>query len=124
MAAERPAGADAAARRRRRRLALAVLVLALLALGTMLATQHNQVVAHVGGLEIVGRTRTALSRATCSAGADAVEVRLGPHTARVTADSVERDGHAPLPIPRGCRRVELRQTADGLRVDFDGGAEP
>jgi hypothetical protein len=47
-------------------------------------------------------------------------VQLGKHTAHLTAQEVELSDGRSIPIPRACRRLEVRESRGGILVLFDG----
>jgi hypothetical protein len=86
----------------------------------------NQVFSNVhgdsGSLDVVGVSASRRSPARFQGDADgkAATVQLGDQTAHVTTDRVVLPGGRVVPIPVGCKAVEIRETRDGMRVFLDG----
>lgn len=80
----------------------------------------NLVVGSLNDREVWGRTTNR--RGPCqflTEGATAT-VQLGRQSARVTADAIEFPGGRTVKIPATCKKIELFETRNGMRILFDG----
>jgi hypothetical protein len=77
-----------------------------------------------GPIEIAGVSAGRHSPARFERDGKSATVQLGEQTARVFADRVELPGGRVVPIPAGCKAVELREARDGMRVFLDGTEVP
>jgi hypothetical protein len=97
--------------------AVCVLIVLGTALAFMLIPRNSLVLGSVNGREVVGQGRGTVR--FMSDGKTAT-VQLGSHTSRVTADQIELSGGRIVKIPENCKKVELFETRDGMRLLFDG----
>ena len=105
-------------RRRRRWWWLVLLVAAVLvAIGMM---RGNRVSATFGGREIVGTSRYALAPASLTMATGETTLQLGTRRVVITADKVALDDGTTFSIPADCKRIEVRETSEGVTLVYDG----
>jgi hypothetical protein len=107
--------------KRRRYLIVALVIL--VGLAVFGSQKGNRVAGTVGGRAVVGLSKNVLAEARFSGRESDATFSLGARTATVTGEAVTFDGQS-IPIPAACKRVEIQETGQGLRVSFDGVAVP
>ena len=103
-----------------------VALVAVIAVGIVVALDpfpgnrvYSNVYGDTGPLVVAGLSAGRRSPARFQGDGTAATVQLGEQTARVTADRVELSGGRVIPIPAGCKGVELRESRGGMRVFLD-----
>ena len=104
-----------------------VALVAVIAVGVVVALDpfpgnrvYSNLYGDAGPLEVAGVSAGRRSPARFQGDGVAATVQLGEQTARVTADRVELPGGRVVPIPAGCKGVELRESRGGMQVFLDG----
>jgi hypothetical protein len=104
--------------RRKRLLTLVVLVaVALVVLGTV---NGNRVSTTVGSWEVVAETSNVLRGATLTIQPDAAVIEFREQRVEIAGGAVKLPDGTALVVPAGCRRIDLEEQGDAVRVLFDG----
>ena len=93
-----------------------LIAVVLVAIGMM---RGNRVSATSGGREIVGISRYSLSPASLTMATAETTLQLGTRRVVITADTVALDDGTTFSIPEDCKRIEVRETSEGVTLVYD-----